>query len=74
LEDWHMKIEIDNGLLEEITAAELKRVVASLKEDHKKRKAGKNIAIFDMDKAKDVAELKRHIDAFELVLKYYTGV
>lgn len=69
-----MKIEIDNRLLEEIAAAELNRMVASLKEDHKKRKAGKNIAIFDMDKAKDVAELKRHIDAFELVLKYYTGV
>ena len=69
-----MKIEIDNSLLEEITAAELNRMVASLKEDHKNRKAGKNIAIFDMDKAKDVAELKRHIDAFELVLKYYTGV
>jgi len=69
-----VKIEIDNRLLEEIAAAELNRMVASLKEDHKKRKAGKNIAIFDMDKAKDVAELKRHIDAFELVLRYYTGV
>ena len=68
-----MKIEIDNSLLEEIAAAELKRTVASLKEDHKKRKAGVKIAIFDIDKAKDVAELKRHIDAFELVLKYYAG-
>jgi hypothetical protein len=69
-----VKIEIDNRLLEEIAAAELKRTVASLKEDHKKRKAGVKIAIFDLDKAKDMAELKRHIDAFELVLKYYTGV
>ena len=68
-----MKIEIDNRLLEEIAAAELKRTVASLKEDHKKRKAGVKIAIFDIDKAKDVAELKRHIEAFELVLKYYAG-
>jgi len=68
-----MKIEIDNSLLEEITAAELKRIVAYLKQDYKKRKAGVKIAIFDMDKAKDVAELKRHIDAFELVLKYYAG-
>jgi hypothetical protein len=68
-----MKIEIGTDLLEEITAAELKRTVASLKEDYKNRKAGVKIAIFDMDKAKDVAELKRHIDAFELVLKYYRG-
>jgi hypothetical protein len=26
-----------------------------------------------MDKAEDVAEIQRHIDAFKIVLKYYGG-
>jgi hypothetical protein len=29
------------------------------------------MAIFDTDKDKDLAELKRHIDAFKLVQRYY---
>jgi len=66
-----MKFEINCELLEEITAAELKRTLKSLQQDYKDRKAGKNITIFHLDKAKDVAELKQHIDAFKLVGKYY---
>ena len=65
------KIEIEPDLLEEITAAEIKRMLASLQQDYKLRKSGKWMAIFDTDKAKDLAELKRHIEAFKLVGKYY---
>jgi hypothetical protein len=42
-----------------------------LQQDYKLRKSGKWMAIFDTDKAADLAELKRHIDAFKLVGKYY---
>ncbi len=66
-----MKIEIEADLLEEITAAEIKRMLASLQQDYKLRKSGKWMAIFDTDKTKDLAELKRHIEAFKLVGKYY---
>jgi hypothetical protein len=66
-----MKIEISSDLLEEIAAAELQRTLKSLQKDHKDRKAGKDIAIFNFDKDKDLAELKQHIDAFKLVGRYY---
>ena len=66
-----MKIEINCDLLEAITAAELKITLKSLQKDYKDRKAGKDIAIFNFDKAKDLAELKQHIDAFKLVGRYY---
>ena len=66
-----MKIEISSDLLEEITAAELKLTLKSLQKDYKDRKAGKDIAIFNFDKAADLAELKQHIDAFKLVGRYY---
>jgi len=66
-----MKIEINCDLLEAITAAELKITLKSLQKDYRDRKAGKQIYIFDSDKAKDLAELKQHIEAFKLVMKYY---
>jgi hypothetical protein len=66
-----VKIEIEAALLEEITAAEIKRMLASLQRDYKLRKEGKWMAIFDTDKTKDLAELKRHIEAFKLVGRYY---
>jgi hypothetical protein len=68
-----VKIEIEPDLLEEVTTEGLKRVLLCLKEDYKGRKAGQQISIFHTDKDKDLAELKRHIDAFKLVLKYYGG-
>jgi hypothetical protein len=66
-----MKVEIDLDLADEITTANLKRVLKSLREDYKNRKAGKKIAIFDTDKVRDLAELNLHIYAFKLVMKYY---
>jgi hypothetical protein len=66
-----MKIEVSSDLLEEITAAELQRTMKQLQQDYKLRKAGKWMAIFNTDKAADLAELKQHIDAFKLVGRYY---
>lgn len=66
-----MKVEVSSDLLEEIAAEELQRTLKSLQKDYKDRKAGKDIAIFNFDKNKDLAELQQHIDAFKLVGKYY---
>lgn len=66
-----VKIEIGSDLLEELTATELSRTLKNLEQDYRSRKAGKKIFIFSTDKAADLAELKRHIEAFKLVAKYY---
>jgi hypothetical protein len=66
-----MKIEIEADLSDELVAIDLQRVLASLQQDYKTRKAGKWMAIFHTDKNEDLVELKRHIEAFKLVLRYY---
>lgn len=68
-----MKVEICSQGLDAIVRSDLKSVLHSLKRDLKSRKNGKGIGIFHMDKAEDVAEIQRHIDALKIVLKYYGG-
>ena len=68
-----MKVEVCSHGLDAIVRSDLKSVLHSLKRDLKARKSGKGVGIFDTDKAKDVAEIQRHIDAFKIVLKYYGG-
>lgn len=66
-----MKIEIDSQLLEEITLEQLRYSLASLKESYEDRKDGGDINYFYGDKKKDLAEIKRHIEAFEIAIGYY---
>ena len=66
-----MKIEVEIELLEELVAIELPRTLANLEDDYEKRKAGTGMCIFHKDKKKDLAELKKHIEAFKLVALYY---
>jgi hypothetical protein len=68
-----MKVEICSQGLDAIIRGDLKSVLDSLKRDLNVRKSGKGVCIFHMDKAEDVAEIQRHIDAFKIVLKYYGG-
>jgi hypothetical protein len=68
-----MKVEICSQGLDAIVRSDLKSVLDSLKRDLKARKSGKGVGIFDTDKAEDVAEIQRHIEAFKIVLKYYGG-
>lgn len=68
-----MKVEICSQGLDAIIRGDLKSVLDSLKRDLKARKSGKGVCIFHMDKAEDVAEIQRHIDALKIVLKYYGG-
>ena len=64
-------IELDWDMIDKITTCSMKGLVESLEDDLEKRKAGTGLAIFDTNKKKDIAEIKRHIDAFKTVLKYY---
>ena len=64
-------IELDWDTIDKVTTCSMKGLVESLEDDLEKRKAGTGMAIFDKNKKKDIAEIKRHIDAFKTVLKYY---
>ena len=61
----------ETGLFDDITIQNLKEALEILKEDHKRRKKGHALAIFEHDIDEDLAEIKRHIKAFKLVLLYY---
>lgn len=64
-------VELDWDTVDNIVKQELASLKDNLKDDLKKRKAGKGIAVFEIDKTLDVALIKEHIDAFNLILKYY---
>lgn len=66
-----MKIEVCIEGVNDIVRSDLTNSLDNLKDDLKRRKKGGSIAIFHMEKDEDIAELKRHIEAFELVLRYY---
>ena len=66
-----MKIEIDSQLLEEITLAQLQQSLAGLRDSYEDRKDGGDINFFSYDRKEDLKEIKRHIEAFEIVASYY---
>lgn len=69
--DKRITVELDWDTIDKITTCSMKSVVENLEHDLDKRKSGTGIAVFDTNKKKDIAEIKRHIDAFKTVLKYY---
>ena len=64
-------VELDWDTVDQITTSSMESIVESLEDDLQKRKDGTGMAIFHKDKKKDIAEIKRYIDAFKTVLKYY---
>ena len=67
-----MKVELQSECITAIVRADLMSVRKHLRTDLKRRKAGHKLGIFSNDKDEDVAELKRHIAAFNTVIRYYT--
>ncbi len=57
--------------VDSIVIQELQSMLQCAESDLKRRKAGKCGVIFDQDIQKDIAEIKRHIDAFKTILKYW---
>ncbi len=66
-----MKVEICPESAAEITRAELQLTLQLFKKDLRQRKAGKGTPVFDHDKVTDVEQIKRHIEATEMLLNYY---
>ncbi len=66
-----MKVELQSECITAIVRADLMSVRKYLRSDLKRRKAGHKLGIFSNDKDKDVAEMQRHIDALNIILKYY---
>jgi hypothetical protein len=64
-------VELDWDTIDRITTCSMKSLVESLEADLEKRKDDTGMAIFEMDKESDIALMKKHIEAFKLVLKYY---
>ena len=64
-------VELDWDTIDHITICSIKTLVECLKADLRKRKDGTGVAIFEKDKKKDIALIKKHLEAFKLVLKYY---
>ena len=56
--------------VDSIVIQELQSMLQCAESDLKRRKAGKGGAVFDQDIQKDIAEIKRYIDAFKTVLHY----
>lgn len=71
MEAQKVTVELDWDTVDNIVKKELISLKANLKEDLKKRKAGKGMAIFETDKTLDIALIKEHIEAFNVILKYY---
>lgn len=64
-------VELDYDTIDGIVKQELISVRDSLRQDCAKRKDGTGFAIFDTDKRTDIALIKDHIDAVNLILSYY---
>ena len=64
-------VELDYDAVDSIVKQELRSLRETLKEDLQKRKKGTGIAIFEVDKTTDVGLIKEHIEAFNLILRYY---
>jgi hypothetical protein len=64
-------VELDWDTVDNIVKQELLSGKDSLTQDLKKRKNGTGMAIFEVDKTTDVALIKEHIEAFNLILRYY---
>jgi hypothetical protein len=64
-------VELDWNTIDGIVKQELVSLKANLQEDLKKRKKGTGMAIFETDKTTDLALIKEHIEAFNLILRYY---
>lgn len=71
MEQRKVTVELDWDTVDNIVKQELASLKSNLVEDLKKRKKGTGMAIFDTDKTTDVALIKEHIEAFDMILKYY---
>ncbi len=66
-----MKIEIDADVAEQVTHSQLEHSLKDLGLSYKQRKKNNKVMFFHDDRKKDLAEMKRYMDAFKLIISYY---
>ena len=66
-----VEIDINDDMGDKIAAANLSSMLECLENDYELRKEGRGMAIFEKDKEEDLKILKKHIQSFKTVLKYY---
>ncbi|HCB48974.1 MAG TPA: hypothetical protein DEP47_05500 [Chloroflexi bacterium] len=66
-----MKVEIPDEAVGYIVRQDLSFMLASLRADLQRHKAGKWCAVFSANKREDAKQIKATITAFETVLRYY---
>lgn len=71
IKSFSMKVEIPNEVVDGIVRQDLLSMLAALRSDLQKHKAGKWCAVFSNNKKEDVKQIKTTITAFETVLGYY---
>jgi hypothetical protein len=64
-------VELDYDAVDDIVKQQLRSLRDNLKDDLALRKKDKGMAIFDTDKTTDIALIKEHVEAFNLILRYY---
>jgi hypothetical protein len=64
-------VELDWDAVDSIVKQEMLSHRKNLKEDLEKRKNDTGMAIFEINKRTDIALIKEHIEAFDLILSYY---
>ncbi len=64
-------IELDYDAVDDIVKQQLRSLRDNLKDDLKRRKEDTGMAIFDTNKTIDIALIKEHVEAFNVILRYY---
>ncbi len=64
-------VELDWDAVDDIVKQQLRSLRDNLKDDLERRKEDKGIAVFEIDKTTDIALIKEHVEAFNLILRYY---
>ncbi len=67
----NLSVELDWDTVDGIARASMHSVLENLQKDLTERKNGDGMAIFVTEQEFDVMLIEKHIEAFELVLKYY---
>jgi len=56
---------------DKITVSNLQETLENLQHDLSRRKQNKGGAIFDLDKKKDIIEIKKRINAISIIIDYF---
>lgn len=66
-------ISLNCDCINDIVRADITSIRNIMESDLKRRENGSDkYGVFHLNKKKDIAEMKKHIKAFDIVLKYYS--